>query len=123
MTTTDNSGLAEQLAAVLAGHVPTASTGMRNFGAGGGANIRTCKCGHEFAVTYEAMDQAGDVTGNVLMDDEVAAHQAAQLVPLIEAREQGAGRAGWEKGYDAACADMATMAVDETPNPYPRADQ
>ena len=75
MTTTDNPGLAEQVAAVLAAH--------RSFPNEVTSETLHCMCG-AFAIDNDDM-----ATRNW------AAHLAAQLLPLIEAREQeAAAKAG-----------------------------
>jgi len=97
MTTTDNPGLAEQVAAVLRGHRPEA----------GHRDLRVhCLCGWTGAelATYP----------------QFIAHQADQLLPLIEAREQEAARQAKRAAWD-ECDSLWRFAYPldlSTTNPY-----
>jgi len=95
MTATDNPGLAEQVAAVLAGHAQ--DRGHRDMRA-------HCVCGWT------------GVTGGGGWTSEHRDHQAAQLVPLIEAREQEAALDAWDQGYSAAL--MQSYTHIPVRNPY-----
>ena len=115
MTTTDNPGLAEQVAAVLAGHQ------REDHAAGDGRETpheewTKCSCGVTVWCWQQFYEETEDTS-----DADFLAHVAAQLVPLIEARERGQRAAVWTEAiYHAESAGLTREArrACMADNPY-----